>query len=152
MIDRVRIPAPPPARSMAPQSPAWLKPASTSSSASSPAAASMRPLSSPPPPPPLARPVPGYVWTGNDWHGPVWTCAFSGHMAANNVDGSARVGAAATATSTAGELAPTDEREKRDDEDLKDYQSSDSEGGLGDDEKNLVFSLAKARWMDRRML
>ncbi|KAL5045025.1 hypothetical protein BDW71DRAFT_208636 [Aspergillus fruticulosus] len=155
-IDRVRNPAPHPAMNAAPQPPAWPKPASRSSSAPSSATASMWPPSSPSPPPPLPRPVPGYVWTGSDWHGPVWTCVLPGHMAAGNVGGSARASAAATATlsanTTAGERAPAEKWEKGGEDDLKDYQSSDLVGGLDDDEKKVVYSLAKARWVDRRRI
>ncbi|KAL4975979.1 hypothetical protein BDW66DRAFT_61976 [Aspergillus desertorum] len=66
-VDSVRILAP------SPQPPTWPRPPSTSSPAPSSATASIWPLPSPALPPPLPRPVPGYVWAGNDWHGPVWT-------------------------------------------------------------------------------
>ncbi|RDW61165.1 uncharacterized protein DSM5745_10663 [Aspergillus mulundensis] len=92
---RTGMPTPPAAMNTAPPAPAW--PASTSVSTSTsatssgiPAFTSAVPASSHPAPPVLPRPVPGYVWIGSGWHGPVWTCALPAHMGGNPGDIRAR--------------------------------------------------------------
>ncbi|KAL3431012.1 hypothetical protein BDV09DRAFT_199133 [Aspergillus tetrazonus] len=104
-MDRVYDSLPPEAMKVVPQPPAWPNSPNIRSFAPAFAASTTKatawPLSSPPPPPALPRPVPGYVWTGIDWHGPFWTLALPGHIAAANYNASARsrcVGASAKAS------------------------------------------------------
>ncbi|KAL4901703.1 hypothetical protein BDW74DRAFT_181421 [Aspergillus multicolor] len=79
-----RVPIPPPVTNTAPPAPSWPFATAASTSASGPGipafAGTAFPTAVHPAPPVLPRPVPGYVWIGSGWHGPVWTCALPAHM------------------------------------------------------------------------